>query len=385
MAVGRTELWFKQRTIEILNKLIKERGLGFDRAEVEQSIAVSKKRSLFFDGLIWKNRASQQAACELEYKLPDTDVADFDLVGNAAQKANAVGAPYFITWNVRDLILWKTFEQSVPLLERQCRWWRNIVDVADLEDLTEQHWRKIEEFLGDLLVELDALLNKKKRFERLPVDQFFVHKLASVVDTNYRAFADALRERALADGKYFEELRKWTQTHGWMGLLHTTAAETKMSAFHTLGRLAVFLLMNRIVFHGVVQAHHPQVGELDLGASKTGKEVERQLRSAFDAVLEIDFETVFACEVIDLISIPDGSVYRLTRFVEDLKAFDFHTLSYEVLGRVYESLIPAEERHSLGQYFTPTSVVDLINAFCIHSDTDMVLQTSCGAPSRSLG
>ena len=54
-------------------------------------------------------------------------------------------------------------------------------------------------------------------------------------------------------------------------------------------------------------------------------------------------------------------------------------MSFEILGRVYEALIPEREQHQLGQYFTPPTTVDLINTFCIQRPEDIVLDPACGA------
>ncbi|MCL5090772.1 MAG: N-6 DNA methylase, partial [Patescibacteria group bacterium] len=44
-----------------------------------------------------------------------------------------------------------------------------------------------------------------------------------------------------------------------------------------------------------------------------------------------------------------------------------------------EGLIPAEERHNLGQYFTNPDIVDLILAFSLKEENDLVFDPGCGA------
>src|SRR5208283_5302303 len=53
-------------------------------------------------------------------------------------------------------------------------------------------------------------------------------------------------------------------------------------------------------------------------------------------------------------------------------------LPQDVIGTVFERLIPPEERHGLGQYFTSENLCDLIAAFCVHSPNDAVLDPTCG-------
>jgi type I restriction enzyme M protein len=375
--VGDTEPWFKQRVVEMMNNIIRDRGLSFERADAEQSVAVGRRTHLYFDAVLWKSR--DIAVCEMELKRPFVDVADFELVNNAATKANAIGAPYFLTWNVRDLALWRTFEEGKPLLERRCRWWPGIVDVADVNELRDEHWQRISGFLVELLTELDGLFNRGKQFDGIAIDDFFVRKLSSVVASNYRIYSALIRERCEQDRTYFGELKRWTAEHGWSTLLSPTVANTDPLAFDVLGRLAVFLLMNRVIFYNLVRTQHRSLPAMSFRGLQSGRDFEQRLRKYFDAVLDIDFATVFGTDVFDELRVPTESVPQLERFVSDLNAYDFGTLSYEILGRVYETLIPERERHQLGQYFTPPTTVDLINAFCIRQADDVVLDPACGA------
>jgi type I restriction-modification system DNA methylase subunit len=61
-----------------------------------------------------------------------------------------------------------------------------------------------------------------------------------------------------------------------------------------------------------------------------------------------------------------------------LKEYNWSTLDADVLGAVFERLIPATERDLLGQYFTPPALADLIIAFCVDGSTTHVLDPACG-------
>jgi Type I restriction-modification system methyltransferase subunit len=51
----------------------------------------------------------------------------------------------------------------------------------------------------------------------------------------------------------------------------------------------------------------------------------------------------------------------------------------DIIGHVYENLIPAEERHRLGQFYTPPPIAELITKWCIRSGDDVVLGPGCGS------
>jgi type I restriction-modification system DNA methylase subunit len=69
----------------------------------------------------------------------------------------------------------------------------------------------------------------------------------------------------------------------------------------------------------------------------------------------------------------------LKDFIHKIGEHDFSKINYEVLGNIFQRLIPEDERHKLGQYFTRPDVVDLIVGFCVRSADDRVLDGGCGA------
>jgi type I restriction-modification system DNA methylase subunit len=62
-----------------------------------------------------------------------------------------------------------------------------------------------------------------------------------------------------------------------------------------------------------------------------------------------------------------------------LEKYRFAEIDFDIIGRIFEMLIPPDERHDLGQYFTSPDIIDLILKFCIINEKDTVLDPSCGA------
>ncbi|MFP3172864.1 MAG: N-6 DNA methylase, partial [Acidilobus sp.] len=51
----------------------------------------------------------------------------------------------------------------------------------------------------------------------------------------------------------------------------------------------------------------------------------------------------------------------------------------DVIGFIYEDLIPGEERHQLGQFYTPKPIAELIVKWGVRSPDDKVLDPGCGS------
>ncbi|MDI6819664.1 MAG: N-6 DNA methylase [Candidatus Hodarchaeaceae archaeon] len=106
------------------------------------------------------------------------------------------------------------------------------------------------------------------------------------------------------------------------------------------------------------------------------------LKRNFDGAVEVtqDFEPIFRTGVYDQIPIPDdpGLMEYINDFIYDLESVDVVKIGDQI-GYMYEVLIPPEERHQLGQFYTPPWVCELITRWCIRSPEDVVLDPGVGS------
>ena len=120
MAVGdvRThEVTFCSRVAKWAEKLFSQNpSWGFVRAEIEELLN-AKRSDLRFYGL--KNRLVLAG----EVKLPGTpegrNAYNSDLINNAHDKASNLGAEFFFTWNVNQLVLFDSKRWNLPVPERR--------------------------------------------------------------------------------------------------------------------------------------------------------------------------------------------------------------------------------------------------------------------------
>jgi type I restriction-modification system DNA methylase subunit len=72
------------------------------------------------------------------------------------------------------------------------------------------------------------------------------------------------------------------------------------------------------------------------------------------------------------------AVEEMDRLIEFLDGIRLEEMS-DVLGLVYEKLIPKEERHVLGQFYTPRPIANLIVKWAVRGPGDKVLDPGCGS------
>jgi len=375
-----TEPEFNAKVVELMNQVIREKGLGFDEARMGTSLRTDETTK-FPDGVLWKDKSTRSPSLLFEIKRPNWDATNISLINDASIKAFQLGAEYFATWNMRDFILWRTFRPNVALYERVVHWYRNIIWVKDISEVDrKENWEKIKKFLEEFLFALDQnIFKKKKVFPGLPLDQFFIRKLETNVDINTQVFTIALKQKCLNDHEYYKRLCKWIWDQGWHPDLKKKAQETDHMVYERIARIAAYVLANKILFYNVLRTEHKELQPIQTEGIKGSSDLNLILKKHFQKVLEINYDTIYKIEIFDDLRVPDNSLEQMIKFLDDFDKYDFRGVNYEILGQVYEDLIPGAEKHEMGQYFTPPSTVDLINSFCIQDPDNVILDLGCGA------
>lgn len=376
-----TEPEFNAKVVELMNQIIREKGLGFDEARMGTSLKMTDETTKFPDGVIWRNRATKKASLVFEIKRPHWDASNINLINDASLKAFKLGAKYFATWNMRDFILWETFRPRVALYDRVKEWYKNIIWVKDISEVDrKENWDKIRVFLGEFLAALDQdIFKRKKIFVDLPIDQFFIRKLEANVDINTQVFTVALKQKCIEDKNYYRRLCKWIWDQGWHPDLKKKAQDTDHFLYERIARVAAYILANKILFYNVLRTEHKKLRPIKTQRIKESPDLNQILKKHFQDVLKINYDTIYKVDIFDDLEVPDDYLEQMVKFLEDFDKYDFKGINYEILGQVYENLIPGTERHEMGQYFTPSSTVDLINSFCIQNPDDVILDLGCGA------
>ena len=142
-------------------------------------------------------------------------------------------------------------------------------------------------------------------------------------------------------------------------------------------RQAIYRLLGKVIFYQSLRRSFRSLPELNLTGVDSSYVMPR-LRAAFAEALKVDYQAVFAEALIDQLPYPAAAATELAHLMADLNTRDFANLPQDVVGQVFEQLIPRADRHGLGQFFTPEPLADIICAFCIREPDDMVLDPTAG-------
>lgn len=369
MDVRTTENEFRSVLVGWLNDFLAKGNYPFEIATSDPSLEVLDSRK-FPDVALWLNREARMGFCFWELKTPETKILDSRLLKNAWEKTVAINGKYFVTWNMQQAAIWELTEDNAHY-HKISKEYPPIYAIERAEDwLRPDNQRELKKLAREILDDLTQLHKKGRLILITPDATFFVNKIRDANDQLVTLFGRALNEMFNRDRVFRGEFDKWARLQG---VPDPGSAEY----FEVASRQAVYRLMVKILFYTALRFHRHELPPLDL--PKVGAdEAHEILRGAFAKARAIDWYAVFEEELIDNVLWPDGAVDIIATLLTELEEFNFYDLAQDIFGAVFEQLIPYDERHLLGQYFTREELVDFINGFCIKTANDKVFDPTCG-------
>lgn len=149
-----------------------------------------------------------------------------------------------------------------------------------------------------------------------------------------------------------------------------------------LTRETAYIKTNQIIFYKILERKFP-LQTLKNVDTASGVEFHNKLREYFmqATIVTNDFEPVFLTGVYDKIPLPDDywALDEINNFIDDMGKYRLEDVGADVVGFIYETLIPDEERHKLGQFYTPPQIAELITRWAIKTGNEKVFDPSVGS------
>jgi len=365
---------FAAEVKEWINEIIKNEKLRFHCADIEIRDPDKKRGDL----IVWEKRG-EKAALLIEIwdaRTPPWEEA----LDSALAKAWRNNIPYFAIWNLTHFYCWDALMEGDAIDKL---WWphagvsEKVTDALTYEDAILRYKESIKSYLKSFLKEFEQVYYGIRAKPLLGIDERFIYRLRGTIYALSIPVFEELRKRAQENVEFRKELIKHFREQGW------TFKGTDED-FEKVARQYVYLLANKILFYNMLRftPHYKSLPKIVIpSVGLTGEQLRDKLNSYFELAYEAtgNYETILLADFLESIIPPDEVVGRLRDFIYKIGEYDFSKISYEILGNIFQRLIPEEERHKLGQYFTRSDVVDLIVGFCVRSADDKVLDGGCGA------
>ncbi len=365
---------FQGELYRIINKLLDNNSdIYFNKITQEEQVGYGGL-SRFADGKLYSSKDNKKI---VSFELKDTswDATDEILVRDAFKKASENGYSYFVTGNPRQLVIYKTFEEGTPLLDRKLKIF-NISSIKRIDDvLLPFYENQITKPLLKFLKTLSNILHGVEEIHWDSIDKYFVNKLSAFILEASDATVMPLYEKIKKNYDYKKRLKKYLKSQD----IFNVTLRFDYSDTYKIAQLSNYILYLKIIFYSYIQRDVPKLNLEPLEIPLDIKQLNKVLRKRFDKVLEWDYESIFSKTVLDEITFDEAFLPVLKRQVEELNHLDFKDLKVDIIGAIYNTLIDNQEQHDRGQHFTNTNEVDIVNGFCINEETETIIDTGCGA------
>jgi type I restriction-modification system DNA methylase subunit len=298
---------------------------------------------------------------ETKSSLKANDPYEPKVIDQALRYASWLGAYYFATCDGKTFVLFDNKEKGVEFWERKR---------IPPYDLTKE--KSLEDFAEKLLQDIVNLEFGIKKWSAL--DEAFVHRLKVLHERLVPLIFESIDQTAKADKKFRVSYEEWLDKQG-------LKIDEKIN--HKIAIEVAYMLINKILFYKILETKYkdlPKLQKINLLISKDSiNEFREKLEHCFKEALKIDYQGVFKPSIYDEIPLPQSAVERLNGFLNEASSYDISKIEADVIGRIYEGLIPKDERRMLGQYYTPPAICDLIVKMCVKNANSLILDPGCGS------
>ncbi len=341
--------------VDVINSQKKFEDIEFEKPRFEVTISgIGRADIVLYDksGKAW-------LVIETKTPLKTNDPFNPKVIDQAWRYADWLGAYFFATCDGRDFVLFDNKERGVSF------WERKRIPPYDLRR------SKLQDFARRLLNDIVQLELGTKKWSS--IDEAFVSRLKLLHERFVPMIAVSLKRILKEDPKFKLNYKKWLDEQGF---------SIDEKAHLKVAIEGAYLLINKILFYKVLETKYPELvklGKIGLLDQKLTNRFRERLAECFNEALKIDYKAVFQHGIYDDIPLSEELVGRLNEFLDEASNYDLSRIESDVVGRIYERLIPRDERHALGQYYTPPAICDLIVRFCIDKPNAYVLDPGSGS------
>ncbi len=332
-----------------------------------------------------KKREVGGYSVERRFMVMSEDVLGQVFAYVAILKRNGMYVPFVATANDKQIALFMVPED----IDKKVNWraidqrnYDKVLDFRYIHELREKYRiahvsiRFTEDFFAEIIDVITGIYIKKYGFEekRQELHWGLIEDLRGFVDFLTPFVLDAIAP----EGKYKEDLNKQIEEYA--------KSKGYKPSPEQLAREMTYVFLNKIIFYKILERHYGSLPRLvpmyREGKVKSVNEYLSKLKDAFELAVRItgDYEAIFHTGIYDRIDvIEDEEVAKaIDRLIDLIDIYKIERFG-DIIGYIYEELIPAEERHNLGQFYTPKPIAELITKWCVRNPDDKILDPGCGS------
>ena len=356
----------------------------FEDATNDSGLKNKGATTLFPDILLFTDKTSGIVFNGWELKFPDTAVDDEAMLTNALEKARRLKSESFVTWNAAEAIIWGIDNQNYDLTAlKPIKRYSKKIGINTRKDLAiPENYAKHEEELRkqavEILHDLEMLYLNGKLRPAINVSADIIQATRETAIRVIPQFKLSIVERKNTNSQFRREYAKWRILESaTISILSTSSRrENPVEDLDILAKFTFYNLIGKIIFYLTLSTNLS--GELEPLTINEKQDIKTQLNKYFNQAKNIDYQAVFLPYFTDDISFSDTADAFLKQLLKQLLQFDFRYLPTEVLANILSNLIPQNEKQSLGQYFTPETLANLVAYSVFKTNRDIFIDPTSG-------
>lgn len=370
--------------ISWIQEEIKDGKTAFQDATNDTGIKLDSGRTKFPDVLLFTDKISGIVFNGWELKFPDTAVDDHEMLLNAIEKAERLKSDSFVTWNGSIAIIWKiendTYNISSISKLKEYSKEQNINTRDDLADPTQykQNEKNLRIRLKQILHDLEQLYLAGNLKQAIDISGNFIAAVKQASEIILPQFKNEIEILKGANRSFRKEFNQWKiyESSTLKILASSSRKPENIIEEEVLAKFSFYNLIGKIIFYLTLSENLS--GSLRKMEITTSNNVKQTLDNYFDDASRIDYQAVFQPYFTDKISFTANVNEAIFALFKTITTFDFIILPTEVIGTILENLVPKDEKQKFGQYFTSSTLANLVAFPAIETANDLVFDPTSG-------
>lgn len=370
--------------ISWIQEAILQKTTIFQDATNDAGIKLETGKTKFPDVLLFTDKISGIIFNGWELKFPDTAIDDKEMLENALEKAKHIKSDSFVTWNGTEAVIWKienekyNLENIIKIKEYPRE--KTISKRNDLADPVnyKNNEKILRNRLHEILHDLELLLREGDLKEAINVSDNFTDAIRDAAKIIIPQFKEEIISLKGKNASFRKEFNQWKiyESATLKILASSSRRAEKVIEEEVLAKFTFYNLIGKILFYLTLSENLS--GSLSHLEIKSTKNIKDLLEKYFNNAQRIDYQAVFKPYFTDKVSFSQIVNKALFELFKSITEYDFKVLPTDVIGTILGNLVPKEEKQKFGQYFTRTTLANLVAFPAIQTANDNAFDPTSG-------
>lgn len=363
---------------------IRDKKSIFEDVTIDMGIKLETGRTKFPDILLFTDKVSGIIFNGWELKFPDTRIDDKELLLNALEKAKKIKSNSFVVWNGAEAVIWGIKDEDYSLESIvKLKSYPNQQNINDREDLSEpskykRYEKHLRERLSEILYDLQQLYLDGRLRSAINISDNFIKAVKEASEIILPQFHNEISRLKGLSPRFRQSFNDWKIYESYTLKVLSSSSQKKATIVEeeVLAKFAFYNLIGKILFYSTLSENLR--GSLERIDLKDKTDIQAVLDEYFNQAQRIDYQAVFKPYFTDELMFNSLINDTLKSFLTSISDFDFKILPPGVIGTILENLVPKEEKHKFGQYFTNSTLANLVAFPVVRTQNDLLFDPTSG-------